>query len=162
MGGNVGKGSVNTLKNLLVELLALVGLVETSDGPGKAEAPELLEEFKVDLLALAGVLLEAGCQQVDHHSCLDDFWAVHRCDEVLLAEVEDCLLRWVVRARVVERAVFEVLGQKLLDPSAFLGAAWGRGRVPLASVSHPSVEERLPIEISVRDEDDTIAADGGW
>ena len=43
LGRDVREGSIDTFKHLLVELLTITRLEETSDGPGKTEAPKFLK-----------------------------------------------------------------------------------------------------------------------
>ena len=157
---DLGEGSVDSFENLLVELLTVGSLVETGEGPGVTEDPKLLEEIELDLNTSAGEGLEASCEQVDHHGSLDDLWRVHRGMEVLLHEVVDGLLGWVVRVGVVEGLVLEVLGEQLVNPLVLIGGAGRLGRVFLGAVTDPGVEERLPVEIGVGDEDDTVTGDG--
>jgi len=149
LGRDLRQVGVDTLQNLLVELLTVSSFEETTDGPGETEAEKLFEEVKVDNLVGGGVLTDAGGEQVDHHGGFDDLGALHRGFEGLLQEVVDGLLRGVIGRLVVERLVLEVLSDKLLYPLFLIRRALRRLERPDGSISEPSIEERLPVEISV-------------
>ena len=69
----MGNGSVDLLKNVFVELSAILWFKETSDSPGETIDPYLFKELSIDLL-LAGVcvLVVASSKEREHLGNSDD------------------------------------------------------------------------------------------
>jgi len=158
---NGGQVAVYALKNFLVEFHTVFIFHETAHRPGKAESPAFFEEVKIDLLlALLSVLAEHGSEQVEHLEDANNFGGFHHVLEILADEVENGLLGGIIRASlIVETLMFEVLGDQSVDPLALFRVARLRSLRLVNSIGDPSVNEGLPVEISVGHENDTVTRD---
>lgn len=152
----------NLLKNLLMELLSLISLEETTHSPSVRIGPNLLEKVKLDSLIVFLVLLEACSEQVEHLSDSDNLWRVHHILEVLAKEVEDGLLLWIGRSGIVEGLVLEELLDEVWNPLGLVRIALSDLLGSVLPIVAPGGEKRLPVEISVRNVDDTVTRHSSW
>jgi hypothetical protein len=143
VGADLGKRSVAFLEDFAVEALTIISLEETTESPGEAVHKEVLKGLLVKSLNVVE-LQEAGSKEGKHLSHTDNSGDGHNVSETLLNGNND-----VVGDHVFLHEEF--------NPILFLRSAES---LLLLAILYPSLEERLPAEISRGDVNDTATGHG--